>query len=127
MAPITSRIGNDPYLDRREGTVLFRGELHVSRQLMARRGGDELFFAGELPFDRTTDLEDREHTQILGDHFLFTAKTTAYPFGKNVKLVGGEPKDVSKLLLDDERSLGTGANMNAAVFTFPRDRAVRLQ
>src|SRR6202008_1551745 len=96
MASVTSGIGNDPYLDRREGSVFFCAELYMGCHLVARGSSDELFFAGELPFDRATDLEDREHAKIFSDHLLLAAKTTTDSLRKDMQMTCRQRKNMDE-------------------------------
>ena len=53
---------------------------------MSRGCADELFLARELPFDWPANLEDRQHAEILGYHFLLAAEAATHSLGENVEL-----------------------------------------
>ena len=69
----------------------------------------------------------REQAEVLGDHLLLAAESAADALGEDVQVAGAQAEDMAELLLDDERGLRTGANVQPSVLAAPGDRPVRFK
>src|SRR5262245_28093748 len=105
MASICAGVGDDPNLDGGERTVVACAEPNLRSHLMARGGADELFFAREFTLHRPTSLQCCQHAEILGQHLLLAAKPAADPLCEDVHVPRAQTKDVTELVLGNERRL----------------------
>src|SRR3954469_25531435 len=95
--------------------------------LVARCGADEVLLAGVFPPHGAAQCKGRKDAEILGDHFLLAAKPAAHTFGEDMHVGRWQREDVAKLLLDDERRLRAGADMEPPSLVAPGDRAACLE
>src|SRR5215469_246099 len=127
MATIGAGVGDDPDLDRGEATVATGAEPHLGSHLVACGGANKLFLTREFPFHRPRSPQRGEHAKILCKHFLLAAEPTSDPFGEHVHVPRAQTKDMTELLLGNERRLRTGADMNAPIWCGPGDRTVGFE
>ena len=88
MIAIGAGVGEHVELQRGEFSVLVGAGLDRDAHRMPRRGGDELFLAGELEFDRAPGLERGQRQDVLDEHFLLAAKTAADTLAEHPDLLG---------------------------------------
>ena len=127
MIAIGAGVGEHVELQRRQSAVLVGGRLDRDAHGMARRGGDELLFAGQFELDRSPGLECGKRQNVLDEHFLLAAEAAADAFAKHPYLVGGQIEEIRQRASRQEWHLGARPHIQDAVGTDPGEAAMGFQ
>ena len=127
MIAVGAGVGEHVQMQRRQDSRFVGAGLHGDAHRMPRRGRDELFLAGQLELDRTAGLERGQRQNILDEHLLLAAEAAADPFAKHPNLVRCEIEDIRQRATGQERRLGAGAHVEAAVGIDPGEAAMGFQ
>src|SRR5262249_37201711 len=128
-AVIAIGAGIGEYVDLQRGELagLVGAGLHRHAHRMPCRGRDELLLACEFELDRSSGLQRGHHQDVLDEHLLLAAETTADALAEHADLLGRKIEDLAQRTPRKEWRLRRDADIEHAARISPGEPAMGFE